>query len=258
MVRDPVRVVLAIGCALVVPAIARADFPSVNVRAFTPPTDPNGSLYLEPTPTPGPGAPNAAAWFAYSFRPAILRDANGAILGNLLEHQLSADLVGNIGVGDRLAFGFDMPVVLEQTGDDSVLTREVSGRKLPAQALGDLAIVAKGNIVSYGPIGGFGLSLLLRGTLPTGGTASYLGEGNARGEARLLGEYELIAVSLQATAGFAPRFADRDVLGRTYSHEIPWGFGISVRPRAFGLDDEGRWTWMADVHGSALIPPKSS
>jgi len=259
MVRDPVRLVLALVFTLMVlPRSASAEFPSVNVRTFTPPTDPNGSLYLEPTPTPGPLALNAAAWFAYLYRPAVLRDANGAIEANLLTHQLSADLVGNIGVGTRLAFGFDLPVILHQGGDDSILTRSVAGGVPPAQALGDLALVAKGNLLSYGPIGGFGMSLLLRGTLPTGATSSYAGEGAVRGEARLLAEYELIAVSLQGTAGFAPRFVDRDVLGRTYHHEIPWGLGVSVRPQAFGWDDQGRWTWMADLHGSALLSPPSS
>jgi OOP family OmpA-OmpF porin len=255
MVRDRVRVVVALGFALVVPLGARADFPSVNVRAFTPPTDPNGSLYLEPTPTPGPAALNAAAWFVYSLRPAVLRDGSGAVVTSLLTHQISADLVGNIGVGQRLAFGFDVPVVLEQSGENTALARAIQGGAPPAQALGDLAIVAKGNLVSYGPIGGFGLSLLLRGTLPTGSRSSYVGEGAARGEARLLGEYEIVAVSLQATAGFAPRFGERDVVGRAYQDEVPWGIGVSVRPQAFGLDDEGRWTWMADLHGAALLGP---
>jgi OOP family OmpA-OmpF porin len=258
MVRDPVRLVVALGLVLTFPLSAGADFPSVNVRAFTPPTDPNGSLYLEPTPTPGPASANAAAWFAYQYRPAVLRDANGAIEANLQSYQLSADLVGNIGVGQRLAFGFDLPVVLQQSGEDSILARGATGGPPPAQALGDLALVAKGNLLSYGPIGGFGLSLLLRGTLPTGSRRSYAGEGAARGEARLLAEYELVAVSLQATAGFAPRFAERDVLGRTFHHEVPWGVGISVRPQAFGWDDEGRWTWMVDLHGSALLSPSQA
>jgi len=54
---------LSLLALLVVMALAlsaRADFPSVNVRRFSPPVDPAGSLYLEPTPTPNPFAYNNA------------------------------------------------------------------------------------------------------------------------------------------------------------------------------------------------------
>jgi hypothetical protein len=249
------RPLLVLGLALFLPASSRADFPSVDVRAFTPPTDPNGSLYLEPTPTPGPGAVNASLWFAYQVRPAVLRDPGGTILANLLTYRLTTDLVANIGLGQRFALGFDVPAVLLQQGDDTALTRSVTGRTPPKQALGDVALVGKANLLSYGPLGGFGLSLLLRGTAPTGPTASYVGEGSARGEARVLAEYEVIAASVQATAGFLGRLDERDVIGRTFDHELPWGLGVSVRPQAFGWDDQGRWTWMAGLHGSILLAP---
>src|SRR5437868_14063373 len=158
---------------------ARADFPSVNVRRFSPPVDPAGSLYLEPTPTPGPFAFNGAVWLGYAYRPAVLRDPNGVIVSPLLKNQLSADLVSNIGLGQRFALGFDLPIALYQNGDDDVNTRAVAGRAPPAQALGDLAFYAKGNIVAPGSLGGFGLSTLLRFSAPTGSEVSYLGEGTS-------------------------------------------------------------------------------
>ncbi len=234
---------------------ARAEFPSVNARRFQPPVDPSGSLYLEPALTPGPGVWSGAAWFLYSYRPDVLRDANGSIVGNLVTHQLSADLVTGIGLGQRFAIGLDLPVLLYQQGEDNAATRAVQGGTPTAQALGDVALSAKGNLVSYGSLGGFGLSALLRMTAPSGNSGSYLGEGTPTGELRLLGEFRLIAVALQATAGFKLRFEETDVLGQTYTHEVPWGLGIAVRPQAFGWDDKGRFTWVAEVHGSALLPP---
>ena len=48
---------------------ARADFPSVNTRRFEPPVDPAGSLYLEPTGTPGPWVYNGALFLSYAYRP---------------------------------------------------------------------------------------------------------------------------------------------------------------------------------------------
>src|SRR4051812_14979455 len=80
---------------------ARADFPSVNARTFQPPVDPAGSLYLEPTPTPGPGAFNLAGWISYGYRPAVLRDGSGNVVASLVQNQLTSDAVANIGLGHR-------------------------------------------------------------------------------------------------------------------------------------------------------------
>jgi OOP family OmpA-OmpF porin len=226
-------------------SLALADFPSVNARRMTPSVDPAASLYLEPTPTPGPWEYNGAVWLGYAFRPAVLRDASGTIASNLVSSQFTADLTSNIGLGQRFALGFDLPAVLFQKGDDDLTTQAV-------------ALYAKGNLISYGPLGGFGLSTLLRFTAPTGNTASYLGEGASTGELRMLAEYKLIAFALQGTAGFRLRFEERDVLRRTFNHEVPWGVAISLKPQALGWDEKGRFTWVAEVHGNGFLPPSQA
>jgi hypothetical protein len=233
--------------------LANADFPAVNTRRFQPPISANGSLYLEPTPTPGPGVWNAAAWFVYSLRPVVLRDVNGAPVANLVSHQLTTDLVGSVGIGQKIALGVDLPLLLYQTGEDNPLARPLTGGTPPAQAIGDLAITAKGNLISYGEHGGFGLSMLTRLTAATGQTASYLGEGMSTGELRLLGEYKIIAVALQGTVGMKFRSSQRDVLNRTYQNEVPWGAALVLRPQMFGWDPKGRFTWVAEVHGWTML-----
>ncbi len=236
---------------------ARADFPSVDARQFAPPLDPKGSLYLEPALTPGAGSFNGAAWFVYSHRPAVLRDPTGAIVANLVSRQVSSDLTLNFGLGDRFALGLDLPFLLYQTGDDNAVTRAIAGGTPPAQAFGDLAIAAKGNLVSY-EMGGFGLSTILRFTAATGGTASYLSDGTQTGELRLLGEYNLIAASIEATAGFKLRFDEQAVLSKTYGNLVPWGAALVLRPQAWGWDDKGRWSWVAEIHGSVILPPSQA
>jgi hypothetical protein len=239
-------------------ARARADFPSVNARQFQPPLDPNGSLYLEPALTPGAGNFNGSMWFVYAYRPAVLRDPTGAIVANLVKNQVSSDLVLNFGLGERFALGLDLPFLLYQNGDDNAITRAVAGGPPPAQAFGDLSIAAKGNLVSYDTLGGFGLSTLLRFSAATGDTASYLSDGTQTGELRLLGEYSLIALSLQATAGFKLRFDEQEVLGKTYNNQVPWGAALVARPQAWGWDDKGRWRWVAEIHGAVNLPPSQS
>jgi len=156
------------------------------------------------------------------------------------------------------ALGFDLPVVVYQRGDDDGATRAVAHRTPPQQALGDSRFKPKAISFRNGPLGGFGLSTLLGSPRRQGNTASYLGEGKSTGELRMLAEYKLIAVALQGTAGFRLRFDERDVLRRTYNHEVPWGVAISFRPQALGWDDKGRFTWVAEVHGAGMVPPSQA
>src|SRR5262245_18119421 len=246
----------AVVIALASPALA--DFPSVAARRMSPSGDPHASLYREPTPTPGPWEYNGAVWLGYAYRPAVLRDPTGAIVSNLVSNQVTADVTSNIGLGQRFALGFDLPFVIYQQGDDDPRTRAVAKRTPPAQALGDLALYAKGNLISYGALGGFGLSTLLRFTAPTGNTASYLGEGTSTSELRMLAEYKLIVFAVQATAGFRLRFEERDVLRRTFNHEVPWGAAISLKPQALGWDEKGRFTWVAEVYGNGFVSPSQA
>jgi OmpA-OmpF porin, OOP family len=251
-------VFLSLTFSLAFAGAARAEFPALNARRFQPPISPAGSLFLEPTPTLGPGVWNGAAWFVYSLRPNVLRDVNGLAVANLVSHQVSTDLVGSVGIGQKIAIGLDVPILLYQTGDDNPLVRAVVGRTPPGQAIGDVALIAKGNLISYGEHGGFGLSTLMRLTAATGNTASYMGEGMSTGELRMLGEYKIIAVAVQGTFGFKLRSHQRDVLNRTYENEIPWGAALVVKPQIFGWDEKGRFSWVAEVHGATMVAATNS
>jgi len=89
---------LLVACSLLLVRVANADFPALNTRRFQPPISAAGSLYLEPTTTPGPGVWNAAAWFVYSLRPNVLRDVNGVPVADLVSHKL-----GEHGVEERVS-----------------------------------------------------------------------------------------------------------------------------------------------------------
>lgn len=249
----PTRVsLLASFAALSFSLMANAEAPSIDARNFRPSTDPNGSVYLEPTRTPGAGEWNAGAWVSYALDPAIVRLESER--SRLISHQLSADFIANIGIGDRGALGIDVPAIVWQAGDSDPLVHKAMGdSRLPKMALGDIALTAKANLLSY-DLGGFGLAALGRLTLPTGERTSFLGEGAPTSELRLIGEYDVLVASLQATAGFKLRTEQRDFLDVSYGNEIPFGAALVVRPQALGLDDRGRWTWIAEVHGSKMLP----
>jgi hypothetical protein len=240
------------------PVASAEPLPSLDLRGFQPPTDPKGSLYLEPITTPGHGNWNTAGLMSWAYRPAVLRDANGDVAAKLVSHQLSLDMLFGLGLGKRASVGAALPSVLYQNGESDARTARVTGDSaLPAHALGDLGLTGKVTVVPHEEMGGVGLAALARVTVPTGDRASYLGEGALSSELRLLGELRLIAVSLQATAGFRLRTAERTFAGATWGNEIPWGVGVAVKPQAFGLDAAGRWTWVLETHGALPAGPEA-
>jgi hypothetical protein len=239
------------------PSVVRAQTsPSLDLRTFQPSVDPKGSLYMEPALTPGAGLWNVSGWFSYGYRPVVLKDSSGDITAKLISHQLSFDLLGNIGIGKVGALGFALPTVLYQHGESTDRgAAAMGGSSIPTQSLGDASIIGKATIVPYGDLGGFGLAALGRVTLPTGSQASFVAERSPTSEVRLLGEFKLIAVSVQGTAGFRLRTEERSMGSRTWGNEIPWGVGLAVRPQAFGIDENGKWTWVIEAHGALPAGP---
>ncbi|MBX3184055.1 MAG: hypothetical protein KIT72_00910 [Polyangiaceae bacterium] len=247
----------ALACALLGMSLgssaAAEPVPSLDLRHFRPPADPNGGLYLEPTRTPGPMAFDVGAWMSYAHHPVSLIDASGDVIGRPLAGQLSMDWFVGLGVGERLGLSLSLPSVLHQFesgGSQGLLTDP-----LPSMALGDARFGAKATLLPTGSLGGFGLAALASVTAPTGDARSYLAEGQATGELRLLGEYTLIAASLYGTVGARLRLSERDYLGETFGQSLPVGLGASIKPQALGWDDEGRWRWNVEVRSDLSLTP---
>src|SRR4029079_9669243 len=120
---------------------------------------------------------------------------------------------------------------------------------LPKSALGDVGLSAKAVLLPSGELGGFALAALARATLPRGAPTSYISEGSATGELRLLSELNLVALTLRATLGAKVRGAETAFVGQGFGHGLPWGAAIVLRPQALGWDDKGRWSWSVETHG---------
>ncbi len=270
-----------------VPSLAADTGPSLDLRGFDPPAAPLSGLHFEPASSPATLDFNAAMWTSYSYRPVILRDSDDEVAYSVVGHQLSGDIIGNFGLFERAALGFQLPYVLFQSGDDpsdengAAAVATLGSYSLPSQALGDLKLLAKITLVkpTSADLGGFALALHERFSFPTGDEASYLGEGHVQSETRLLAEYDLIAASFHLSAGVKLR-AEQGRFGcagldqpsatgedgetvpsaepdcpTTFGHEMPFGFAINVRPRAFGLDDGSHWNWFAEAYGYVPLHP---
>jgi hypothetical protein len=231
-----------------------ADIPALDFRRLQLPTDEAGGLFTEPARAPGPLNWNAAVVASYAHRLVVLESADGAQVAVPVQHQLSADYLFGLGLGDRIALGLALPSVLFQRGDD--ITDRVSGAsELPTSALGDVAFSAKAILLPAGDLGGFALGALARVTLPTGDPTSYASEASATGELRVLSELNLVAFSLRATAGAKVRGEETVYVEQAFGHELPWGAAFVVRPQALGWDDKGRWSWSLETHGAIAVTP---
>ncbi len=250
--------------------------PSLDLRGFTAPIDPGSGVYVQPADSPATGEWSAGVWTQYAYRPVALRDAQShAIVLDVVRHQISSDLVAAMGLWHRLVVGFDLPVVVYQTGDaPGVVGAQALGGPfmLPRQAFGDLGLDAKLTIVrpTAGDRGGFALALHERLSLPTGDTSSSVGEGAVSNEARLLAEYRLAVRGTAAALGlhgalgvklrghyedFACDSVGSGACATRFGHEIPFGLGVSLLPRALGLDDKGHMTWFLEMNGHLPAAP---
>lgn len=240
--------------------------PSIDARTFRPPTDPRAGLLLEPVTTPGPWMWNAGLFVDYARDPVALRGgADNHALGHPLADRIGADLVFDIGLGDRAAVAVDVPFSLWQDGTPSAgfSSSVVDGGKVPTAGLGDVAITAKATIVSNDRKGiavGPGLAARSTVTLPTGDPSSFAGEDALTASAEVVGEYAVGAAAVRASLGYFLRPERRTWpvgAGVTFGDAVTWAMSFVLRPKAFfpSLDEDDRQIWELGAHGAVPAGP---
>ncbi|MCA9618017.1 MAG: hypothetical protein KC731_03285, partial [Myxococcales bacterium] len=245
--------------------------PSLDTRAWDPPTDPDGGLYFEPAQSPDTADWNVALWTHYAYRPVTLKDpATGDIANKIIAHDVGGDLVFNIGFFERVAIGLDLPFAYYLEGDNptaQTIATLGGDYEVPRSAVGDLKLNLKGTIIkpTNEELGGFALAIHERLGLPTGNQQAYLGEGAVKSTTRLLAEYRYLAVSAHAAAGVTLRASQEEYgCGLTtgdcetkFGHELPWGLALVFRPQALGLDASGHAAWFVEAFGHVPLSPQA-
>jgi OmpA-OmpF porin, OOP family len=245
--------------------------PSLDLRGYRPSTDPGAGLYNEPVSTPEHGDTNMGLVLSYAYSPVWMREVNTGEEFRVIKHQLTGDLVGNIGAFGRLSFGVDVPFIIEQTGDEpnARTTYALGTTNIPQRAFGDVAFTAKVVLVkpTAGKMGGFALAFHDRFTVPTGDRGSFLGEGHVTNTARFLAEIRFLVLALHLAGGVKLRAESErflcaqvpskpeDRCPQVFQHELPFSFGLSFRPQALGIDPRGRWTLLLEGQGHQPLYP---
>ena len=249
---------LSAGLALAHRTASAQTLPSIDASTWKPSSDADASLVLEPATTAGAWKWNFAAWAQYAQDPVVYRNRGGQQIAPVA-HFIGLDVTGGLGLGDRVAVGFDLPIAIWQGGDTPLPQNLVKDGTVPSTALGDASVLGKVTLVSndrQGVHAGFGFAALGGVSLPTGARTSFLSDGAIGGSLRLLAEYAVGVGAARVELGYAARASQRtwpqgtpDSV--TFGNAVPWAIGLVIRPKAFSpaIDGDDRQLWELAAHG---------
>ena len=150
-----------------------------------------------------------------------VRDAEDNAITRIIDSQTGLDLVGSIGLWDRIDLGLVVPITV-QRNEQMLGTMPLD---LSSAGLGDVRLVPKVRIAQLGSRLHFAISLPF--TLPTG-TGDFLSDERVTAEPRLIGELRGDnGARIAANAGFRFR-PERRFVNLDVSNELTYGLGVRV------------------------------
>ena len=162
----------------------------------------------------------------WAYKPLVLYDKNGNEVQDIVADSLVVHAGASINVIDRFRFGFNLPIALYQTGDDSV-SNGIS-YKAPGTAIGDLRLSADARLFGkYGDV--FTTAIGLGAYLPTGSRDQYMGDGTVRLAPRVIVAGDIDIFVYSARAAFDIRPLDASFAGRSLGSDISFGVAGGVR-----------------------------
>jgi outer membrane protein OmpA-like peptidoglycan-associated protein len=246
----------AIGASLAASA-ATAHAEGLDGERFVPAVGAAGGLEVERPIVPLHLGWSAGLFVGYANDPVVTSNtATGAVLRRPLEHALSVDLTGSIGLFGRLELGVGVPIRALWLGD----TVTIGGETLDARpGFGDLRFVPKllifqtkgrGTRISLGAAAPL--------TFPTGVGLALRGAGGFTVEPKLLFGADGSGWGVAVNAGFRLRAIDEPVL--PYGHELTFGLALTfVIPAANDLlaieaEAVGGWNFLNDGPALTELP----
>jgi len=198
------------------PAAAQIDtgdgaFPAERFRLTM---DHHGLLDVESARTPGNLVVDVGLWLGYASDPLTLRwGPDHEQLGSLVSSRFGGELVGSVGIGDRIELGLSAPVILSQGQDLGGLMTVDS---LSGAGLGNLKLTPKFALLT----GNFDVAVALGLTVPTSTSdASYLGDSGLTAAPEVLVGRTAGKLRLGANLGYLIR-ENKDAAGLTVGDEL--------------------------------------
>lgn len=184
--RRPGRAAAALALLLLAASpAARAQSASVDsdytVERFRLSLDRGGVLDVESGAVLPHLAFDLGLWLGYANDPLTLYRADGdgsdrERVGGLVSHRVGGNLVGSVGLFDRVQLGLDIPLILSQ--DQDLGMTMAPSDALSSFGLGDLRLIPKVQLLNAADHG-VDLSVLVGFTLPTSSSSDYFGDSGA-------------------------------------------------------------------------------
>ncbi|MEM6929851.1 MAG: OmpA family protein [Myxococcota bacterium] len=199
-------------------------------QRHTPPAGAAGGLAVERGTIPAAGSVAVFASFAWS---PVVFERNGEIEARPLQRLGVIDVMGSIGVVDRLELGLSVPVAPLYRGD--AFSRPTYSFTA-GPGIGDLRIVPKLAVLGHTGEDGVRLGLAVPVRLPTGDETALRGAGEAAIEPTLLLGGRVGRLEVHGSGGFRlrPGRDEADLVGQ----EVTYGLGVVVEA-VRGADDRG-------------------
>jgi large repetitive protein len=221
---------LAVAALAVTSLAGRAHAQGFDVARFKPvPNQQDNYFTLHSTHTLPAWRWEAGLVLDYANDPLVLVDRRGDRRVSLVGDQLTANVLGAIGLTDSLEVGLALPVLLAQDGEsfNQVNVPDATGAGF---GVGDLRLVGKLVVLQQDTPqdpGGFGLAFALDLQLPTGDDANFQGEGFGLFPRAIVDYAFAVGTRVSAQAGY--RVRPRSTLLRTEVNDtVVLGVGADV------------------------------
>lgn len=225
-------------------AAYQSTFDALN---FVPAVDGGDYFTIYGSDTLARGQGHIGAYFDYADRP-LQFTGTGALLGqrqSVIDHLLTLNSFGAIGVTDWFSVGIDVPAVMYNWFYSDLPEALPTAAPDKAPMMGDLQVVSKFRLVNIEK-GHFGLALVPYATLPTGDTTRFTGNGNVTGGLTIASDVTIgKRVSLAANVGGTLR-DDVTKHGVRVDDQLTYGLGAN-----FKLDKS--WQAIVEGFGSTVI-----
>jgi len=242
MLRSWLALGIAVACLCALSDHAHAQR-QIDVSRFVPALDQDSFLGVQGTRTPGHMKLNFALWTDYGSHLLAVSPPDGAdILA--VEHRVTARAMAQLGVGGRIAFALDAPVVPWQSGQQT----GIDSSDIATMAVADPRLLARVRLLGESTDDrvlrrdGPGIALQAATTLPLGARDSYIGEGAVRTQLSLLGDFQIFGAGLGASIDWVHRFEPRDLYASRFHDEL--GFGVAFK---LPIPSHPRWIPMVEA-----------
>jgi len=171
---------------------------------------------------------SASLMFDYGKNPLVFVDTDGTTTTRheIIQDQLTLDLMGSISLFERLSVGLAVPLFLVNSGDGSTFDTITSE---PASfALGDIRLSPKvGILMREDGADGFGVGAELGINIPSGNADAFVSDGFLL-QPTVVADYKAGPVLVALNLGFRVRFSDEALpFDVDVSHEFLWRVGAS-------------------------------